>query len=132
MSGLLWVRLDASFHSNQKILHLASIGAHRAIAAYVCGLSYAGSQGTDGWIPAAALPYLHARTRDAQHLVDVNLWTPHPGGWDIHDWLEYQPTMEANAARTAHARAAALARWANHEPKNPWRPRSNHRPAPDP
>ena len=111
MAGLKWVRLDASFPFNQKVLDLAHAGRHRAIAVYACGLAYSGSQGTDGWIPESALPLIHARRTDAVHLVEVGLWIPRPGGWDINDWTEYQPSSEDTAARTAKARAAAMARW---------------------
>jgi hypothetical protein len=111
MSGLKWVRLDATFPHNQKVLDLAEQGRWRAITAYVCGLAYAGSQGTDGWIPSSALHLIHARRAEAAQLVEVALWVPRPGGWDIHDWTQYQPTSEDTKARSEHARAAAMARW---------------------
>jgi len=111
MTGLKWVRLDTSFYTNQKILDLAHTHHHRAIAVYMCALAYAGGQGTDGWIPAAALTLIHGRPTDANHLVEAGLWTPRPGGWDIHDWRDYQPSSEETEARTARARAAALTRW---------------------
>lgn len=111
MSGLKWVRLDCAFPSNQKILTLAAEQRHRAIAVYVCGLAYAGAQGTDGWIPLGALPLLHGRRADAAQLAAVGLWIARPGGWDIKDWHEYQPSSEETAQRTARARAAAMTRW---------------------
>ena len=111
MAGLKWVRLDTSFPHNQKILDLAHAKRYRAIAVYACSLPYAGAQGTDGWIPDSALPLIHGRPIDATHLVEVGLWIPRPGGWDINDWAEYQPSSEETAARTAKARAAAMTRW---------------------
>ena len=111
MAGLKWVRLDATFPHNQKTLELVAAGRWRAISVYLCGLAYAGQQGTDGWIPVAALPMVHGRKVDAAHLVEVGLWVARPGGWDIHDWCEYQPTSEDTERRSQHARAAAMTRW---------------------
>lgn len=111
MAGLKWVRLDTTFPHNQKVLDLAEQGRYRAITAYVCGLAYAGAQGTDGWIPSSALHLIHARRAEAAHLVEVGLWVARPGGWDINDWTEYQPTSEDTKARSEHARAAAMVRW---------------------
>lgn len=111
MSGLKWVRLDATFPHNRKVLDLVEKGRHRAITVYLCGLAYSGGQGLDGWIPTSALHLIHGRRLDATHLVDAGLWVPRPGGWDINDWHQYQPTSEETEKRSAHARAAALARW---------------------
>jgi len=111
MSGLAWVRLDTGFPRNQKIVTLISRNQHRAAFLYVCGLTYAGEQGTDGWIPEPMLPMLHGRKTDANQLVDVGLWIPRPGGWDINDWCEYQPSSDETSARSARARAAAHTRW---------------------
>ena len=111
MAGLHWIRLDCAFPMNHKTLGLAADGRHRAIAVYVCGLAYAGSQGTDGWIPRGALPLLHGRLTEAKHLVEAGFWIPHSGGWQIKDWHEYQPSSEETAQRTARARSAAIIRW---------------------
>lgn len=111
MTGVKWVRLEASFPDNPKILELAYAGRHRAITVYVCGLAYSGAQGNEGWIPAPALARIHGRKTDATHLVNAGLWIPRPGGWEIHDWLDYQPTNDAIALRTKRARAAAETRW---------------------
>lgn len=112
MSGVhRWVRLDTSFPYNPKILALAASRRHRAIAVYCCALAYAGHQGTDGWIPTDALPLLHGRPKDAAWLTEVSLFVVRPGGWQIHDWDDYQPSSEHVRARTSRAQAAAMARW---------------------
>lgn len=119
MSGLAWVRLDTSFPRNQKVFALTAVGHHRAAFVYVCGLALAGEQGTDGWIPEPLLPHLHGRIADARELVRVGLWIPRPGGWDIKDWCEYQPSSQETRDRSARARAAAMERW--HGKKDPRR-----------
>lgn len=111
MTGVQWVRLDTAFPDNPKVLELVHAGHHRTVFVYVCGLAYSGAQGNEGWLPVSALVRIHGRKQDAARLVDSGLWEAHPGGWAIHDWLEYQPTNETIAIRTKRAQAAALVRW---------------------
>jgi len=111
VAGIRWVRLDTALPRNHKIIQLTEDGHHRAAFVYVCSLALAGEQGTDGWIPNALLNHIHGRPTDAQHLVNAGLWIPRPGGWDIKDWHEYQPTSQETADRSARAKAAAHARW---------------------
>lgn len=113
MAGLPWVRLDAAFPSHPKVLKLLEEReGHRAAFVYLCSLAYAGSHGTDGVIPVAALPFVHARKVDAERLVSVRLWHEYPdGGWLINGWDEKQLTSEGKSARSQAAREAALIRW---------------------
>lgn len=113
--GQQWVRLDSSFPRNHKLLALLGMSSgHRGAVLYLCGLAYAGEQGTDGFIPREALAMLHGRPVDAVHLVDVGLWHKDPGGWTVHDWEHYQPSTEEQHMRSKRARAAAAARWNGH------------------
>jgi len=111
-----WVRLDTAFPRNHKVLALLELkDGHRAITAYICGLSYAGEQNVDGFIPRAALPFLHARVADARRLVEVGLWLDDEGGWVINGWSDFQPTTDESTARSNKARIAARARWGKRE-----------------
>jgi hypothetical protein len=109
--GLNWVRLDTQWPHNPKFLILAQDKKWHAITAYMGGLAWAGSQGQDGFIPSYALPMFHATKREASELVEAALWDLTQGGWDIHDWKDYQPTTEEMERRSARARSAAHARW---------------------
>jgi hypothetical protein len=110
--GLPWVRLDTAFPRNHKLLALlGGRDGHRIGLVYVCGLAYAGEQGTDGFIPREALGLIHGRPADARRLVEVRLWVAEPGGWVINDWREYQMSTEETQLRSKKARAAALSRW---------------------
>ncbi len=112
MAGLAWVRLDTAFPRNHKILLLLDgREGHRTAFVYLCGLAYAGEQGTDGFIPKPALRILHGRPADAVRLVDVGLWNESAGGWEVNDWNEYQQTSDESQARSEKARRAAAARW---------------------
>lgn len=113
MAGLPWVRLDSGIARNHKILAVLDMKeGHRSAAAYMFGLGYCGEQGTDGFIPRNALPFIHGRPIDAARLVEVGLWHLDPGGWLVNDWREYQPSNEETERRSTKARAAAAARWA--------------------
>jgi hypothetical protein len=109
--GLPWVRLDAQFASNPKMLYLVEDKKFRAAFVWVASLGYAGSHGTDGFIPAAALPFLHATKADANNLVDVGLWNLAPGGWEVNGWNEFQESSEETQKRKERAKKGALARW---------------------
>lgn len=117
MSGLPWVRLDTGFPRNHKVLVLLGMkDGHRACVAYICGLSYCGEHGTDGFIPREALPFLHCRKVDAEKLTAVGLWHGEDGGWMVNDWTEYQPTNDEQKKRSDKARIAAAARWTKDRP----------------
>jgi len=113
MAGLPWVRLDAAFPTNPKVLRLIELkDGHRTGFVYLCALAYSGAHGTDGLINANALPFIHGRKLDAQRLVEVGLWHDYPdGGWLINGWDEKQVTSEAARMRSQLAKKAAAARW---------------------
>ena len=109
--GLPWVRLDTQFASNPKILYLIEDKKFRAAFVWTASLAYAGAHGTDGFLPRSALPFLHASKADAQALVDVGLWLPCPGGYEVNSWAEFQPSNEETQLRKKKARDAAMKRW---------------------
>jgi hypothetical protein len=89
---LPWVRLDANIASHDKILYLlAQRDGSKAFVLYVCALGYAGGHGTDGHIPAYALPVIHGSAKLARLLVDCRLWTHNgDGGYVIRNWEQRQ------------------------------------------
>lgn len=111
--GLPWVRLDTQFPSNPKVLELAGGKKWRAAFVYVASLAYAGQHGTDGYIPAAALPFIHATRSEADALVSVGLWVMSPNGWDINGWDEFQVSDEAARKRRERAQKGGQKRAEN-------------------
>lgn len=109
--GLPWVRLDSQFAQNPKILYLIEDKKFRAAFVWTASLGYSGNHGTDGFLPKACLPFLHATKADAKALVDVGLWLECTGGWEINGWSEFQPSNEETQERKSRARAAAMKRW---------------------
>ena len=137
------MRLDCTFPRNPKLLALlAEKDGHRAALVYLCSLSYSGEQGSDGWIPCEALPFLHGRLADSALLVRYGFWVltasgkaksnadsdarvteqngyPQGGGWLIHDWSDKQESSDENKKRRIRAQAAAAARWDGVIPMTP-------------
>lgn len=112
MPALTWVRVDAALARNPKTLHLlGEKGGDRALCVYIFGLGYCAEQGNDGFIVRSALPLIHGTPKTAEQLVSVGLWHDVPGGWDVNDYAEYQPTSEDVRQRSERARAAARRRW---------------------
>lgn len=112
MAALSWVRVDASLASNHKVLALLTErGGDHALCVYIFALGHSGQQGTDGFIPDIALGLIHGRKRDADLLVQVGMWRPIPGGYEVPDWAEYQPAGEETRRRSEKAKIAARARW---------------------
>ena len=93
-----WARLDDRFHDHPKIVGLP----HAAVGVYALGLSYAASQLTDGVLPKRVV----AGWRDAtavRKLVDAGLWESAPGGYRIHDYLDWNPSRDQVIADRAKA-----------------------------
>ena len=109
--GLPWVRLDAAFARNHKVLDLAHRKRWQAIACYVSALGYSGEHGLAGFVPESCLVFIHGSKPIASQLCEVGLWLQVPGGWEINDWAEYQPTNEEAERRRTKAQMAARARW---------------------
>lgn len=114
--GLPWIRLDTSMPDNPKVLELlADRGGREAAFVWTCCLTYCGKHGTDGFIPANAMPFVHGKRADFARLVAVGLLEIVPGGWEVHGWTEFQETNEETKARSERARRAAAARWSKTE-----------------
>lgn len=110
-----WVKLDDQFFSNPKVL----LAGRDARDLYLAGLAFCAAQLTDGFIPDNALRMLAAQADVdepaalAVRLVAVDLWERLDGGYQIHDWLKYNPPAseqkrkrDLNAERQARFREA--------------------------
>ncbi|MFI1889864.1 hypothetical protein [Streptomyces jumonjinensis] len=100
-----WVRLDDRFPSHRKVALLSD----RAFRLYVSALCWASENLTEGRILDRELTVV-ARLRGikaaAKELEGAGLWDRVEGGWEIHDFLEYNP----DRARIQAERAANAAR----------------------
>ena len=112
---LPWVRLETALPRNPKILDLVNGGNYRAAWVYVCSIAYCGEHVTDGRIPRAALPFIHARPADARALVAARLWVETDNGYALPDWAEYQIAAatleEVSRTRRRASRVGNCHRW---------------------
>lgn len=117
----MWVRLDTNLPTHDKTLRLLQNKRHgwHAFGVYVMSLTWSGAHGTDGLVPAYALPALYGNEQVAALLVEVRLWEVAPlGGWIIRNWEKRQDTQARLEGRrkTAHISGLKGACKRYHEP----------------
>jgi hypothetical protein len=109
--GLPWVRLDSTIASHDKTIRVVGEkGGKGAMAVYMFALGWCGAQGTDGFIPRAALLMLHGTPADARLLEASELWDADPdgSGWWVRNWERRQESSAMSAAKREKARQAGL------------------------
>lgn len=118
---MAWFKVDDKLHSHPKVLGVPL----RAMGLWVLAGAWSADQLTDGFIPHAVLPTLQAKPADARDLVTSGLWLEVDGGWQFHDWLEFQFSRAStlarrakDAERKAEARAAKAAKREEEERAN--------------
>ena len=97
---MTWCPLEETITDHPKILQVG----HKGFALYVAGLCYASKHLTSGFIltPAVSslLPDLRAQVaKVAVGLVNAGLWEETSGGYQVHDYLDYQRSREQVEAR---------------------------------
>ena len=83
-----WFKVDDGFYDNPKVVGLS----HEAVALWLLGGTWASKQLTDGSVPAKMVARLGCTVDAAQELVDEGLWDRVNGGFEFHDWEDYQPS----------------------------------------
>lgn len=102
--SLPWVRLDTNIGSHDKVLSLLSDPSPKrwqAYASYMTALAWSGGHGTDGRIPASALPFVHGNASTARLLVKYHLWTEQTAAWQIVNFEARQETTKITEAKRA-------------------------------
>jgi hypothetical protein len=102
---MTWVKLDDGFAEHVKMSRLSN----DALALWVVGLAYCNRNLTDGFIPSQVglgqLRYCNGNTVPAiRELEDTGCWIETDGGWQVHDFHDYQPTKESVLAERAAAK----------------------------
>lgn len=90
---MAWVRIDDSFPDHPKAVQAGPM----ACWLYVCGIAYANRFLTDGFIPNRQIWRLvdcDGVDDLAASLVGAGLWEVADGGYQIHDYLDYQSSAE--------------------------------------
>lgn len=103
---MTWFKLDDGFHSHPKVLEVGN----EATGLYVrCG-SYCAQHLTDGLVSPGVL-MLYGNAELAATLVRARLWRVVDGGWQMNDYLTYNPSREqVEAEREAAAERQRRAR----------------------
>ena len=104
-----WLKIDDRFDTHPKTLAVWT-RSRAAVALDVFAMTYASRHSTDGHVPAAAvmlwLPDEAERTEAIAVLVDVGRWRETADGYEVVDFLDYNPTAAQTAERRARRAAA--------------------------
>jgi hypothetical protein len=131
-----WIRVDDHFNEHPKLAAVGPLGW----ALWMAGLAYCNRNLTDGFIPwstaggLVSWDYLHGDTPRRLYiggldsvyeegavesdeiielLVEAGLWSSVKGGYQVHDYADFQPTkqqvIEERAKKAAAGKAGGLA-----------------------
>jgi hypothetical protein len=100
-----WFKVDDSFHSHPKVLRAGTAAAGLYVR---CG-SYSAQHLTDGFVPAEVAAQ-YGSPEWARRLVVVGLWVIVDGGYQMPDYLQYNPS-KAKVLKDREAKAARQQRW---------------------
>jgi hypothetical protein len=99
-----WAKIDDQFSEHPKVIEAGPLAGWL----YVRGLCYAAKYLTDGFISDAQAQQLSMFAGSSpellQKLVDCSLWERVNGGYQIHDYLDYNPTAESVKAEREAAK----------------------------
>jgi len=115
-----WAKLDDRWPRHPKAVTVGPLGRDL----FVCGLCYCNEHLTDGFIPASILATLAlpdpsgAKARNgataapaiARRLVAARLWDDVPGGWQVHDYHDWNASAEEVRAKR-QAKRERMDRW---------------------
>jgi hypothetical protein len=98
-----WVKIDDSFYSHPKVV----AAGHEATGFYIAALTYASHHLTDGHVSeewakregGQRAPRLIAALTSAPPGFEHGLWERNGSGWNIHDYLDYNPSRERILAK---------------------------------
>lgn len=98
-----WARVDDKLHSHPKVRR--AWRCRPALGIHLLALSFCMDQGTKGhltpeWVEDQ-LPKPAERQRTVDALVEAGLWREIDDGWEVHDFLDWNPSPEDIEARRA-------------------------------
>lgn len=101
---MAWLRIDDRVRTHPKIANAGPAAAWL----WFCGVCYCREHLTDGFIPKAVVGSLAMNLsspfRHAARLVEVRLWEDAEGGYQVHDFLDWNPSRaDVQNARTSEA-----------------------------
>lgn len=101
-----WARLDDTFHAHPKVRK--AWRCRPALGLHMLALSHCMQYGTEGKVAEEfvedQLPDAGERASAVDALVRAGLWSENGHGWEIHDFLRYNPSNSDIEARRASDR----------------------------
>jgi hypothetical protein len=88
---MVWLRIDDQIAHHPKFIDAGPVASWL----WLCGNTYCNKYLTDGFIRESALPMLGNVTNAkkwAEVLVQVGLWEKVEGGYEVHDFHDFNPT----------------------------------------
>ncbi|WP_341935313.1 hypothetical protein MRBLWO14_000958 [Microbacterium sp. LWO14-1.2] len=86
---MVWFKVDDALAFHVK----AFVAGNEALGLWVRAGSWSMQQLTDGFVPLGIVLALGG-SETSELLVEAQLWEEVEGGYQFHDWAEYQPTRE--------------------------------------
>lgn len=106
-----WFRMDNDFFHHRKIIDLPK----DAKLLHVAAIAHASGNLTDGKLTAGDLRVITAlvqvNAKHAQTLIQAGLWDAIEGGYQIHDYLEYQQSADKVRAEREAAKNREPVKW---------------------
>jgi hypothetical protein len=99
---MTWAKVDDSFHSHPKV-RAAWYRCATAVGLQVMAISYAADHETDGLVPGwfmeGLLPKAKERKLVVSTLLDLVMLEESGADFEVHDFLDYNPSKADMAAR---------------------------------
>lgn len=93
-----WVKIDDNFSEHPKVIKLSD----SSFRLHIRVMCYCSKFLTDGIIEDSTVDGMRGKVRDVRELVGAGLWDVVQGGWQIHDYLEYNwARQDVEAKRVA-------------------------------
>lgn len=102
--AVTWLKLDDKFVRHPKVQGLSDA----AFRLHLAAMGHCAEYTTDGRIASHVVVTLTAHPDKApliKEMVDAGLWEAMVGGWEVHDFLRYNPSAEQIKARRNHWRS---------------------------
>lgn len=104
---MTWIKVDDHFADHPKVMALGS-DRLQGLGLWQVAASYCARYLTDGFVPAAHV-HGNAPKKLVNRLVAVGLFDVVDGGYQLHDWLRYNPSRQEVEEAVAKKRAAGQA-----------------------
>lgn len=108
-----YIKVDQSLGDHRRSLDLSPKHYLAALGLHVLGIGYCDRMRSDGYIPDAIVPRIGGTSCKAAlaELVRVGFWETTDGGYQIHDYLDWQDSASELDAKREQAQMAANKSW---------------------